>query len=245
MSLFMPTSDGESGHKNSRARYFLLLIVLLAAVLIFMQIYLPRVTAKHIAQNLQDEWGMDFEPTVKVKVLPFSKIWRGYFDELVIRGHQTVAAGILIEQWEIHLYDVQIKESEMGQQEFDFQEGKGYADITEKAIEDYLVAVSPVILDQRISITDDHIFYSGSWKSGIVKISFSVTGMPYISEESKIRMAMDRITIGPFEVPGMIRDITESFELDLLPVEGETMFAGFAVSDVALSEGVIRISLLK
>ena len=245
MSSSMPTYDGGFDQKNKRRPVAPVLITVLLVAAIGMQLLLPIVTANRIAERIESEWGIGSRPNVTVRAIPFFKIWMGQFDELVIQGNQMNASGLEIEEWEMHLKDVSIREPAEGLHNFTFEEGNGYARVNELAIENYLKASTAGIIRPRVLVTEDYIFYSGQWEGSIINISFSVTGFPYVDDAGDIRLRIDRITVGPFDIPGMIRDITESFVIQFLPQDQGLFVEEFILTEIRLAEGSLQMFFIK
>ena len=245
MNSSMPTSDGGSVRKNKGIRMGLLLLLVIVGGLIIMQFLLPVYTAQQIGQRIQKDLEIDTLPNVTAKAFPFYKIWQGRFDQLVIRCGGTEFSDLLVEEWEIQMLDVHVVPDTDGEMKLEFAAGSGYALVSEFAVESYLRKHAAEIANPKIVITPDHIFYSGQWDSGIVRISFSADGYPYIGDNGDIRLKFERITVGPFDIPDMVREITESFLVNLVPKQENSFFTDMSISDIHLQDGHIRIEFAK
>jgi uncharacterized protein YpmS len=245
MNSSMPTSDGGSAHKNRVNRVVRMSGLLLAVTLIGLQFILPWQTGQRIAEKIQNDWEISSRPTVKVEAFPFFKIWQGRFDQLVIAGSNTVFSDILIDEWEMRMQDVSIIADKEDRPEMKFVSGSGFAVISESAVGDYLKTYATNITDPKVVIHEDSITYVGHWNSGIIRVSFSATGYPYINDRGEVRLELERITVGPFDIPGMVRDITESFLLSSFANQPEFLFAEMKITEIILSEGHLRIVLIK
>jgi hypothetical protein len=245
MNSSMPTSDGGSARKNNGNRFILLLLLMLIGGLVTMQFLLPVYTAQQIGQRLQTDLEIDTRPNVRVKAFPFYKIWQGRFDQLVIHCGETEFSDLMVEEWEIQMLEVNVVPDTDEEMVMEFAAGRGYALVSESAVESSLRKHAAKIVNPKVVITADHILYSGQWDSGIVRISFSANGYPYISDNGDIRLHLERITVGPFDIPDMVREITESFLVNLVPKQEDFFFTGMKISDIGLMDGRMRIDFTK
>jgi hypothetical protein len=210
-----------------------------------MQLLLPVYTGQQIADQLRSEWGIEGKASATVKAFPFFKIWRGEMDSLLLRGEMTRFSDVMVDEWEIDMQGVRFQPDSQEEISLEFAAGRGYARISESSVQDFLGKHSADIENPRVVIRSDQILYSGQWDSGIIRISFSAAGYPYVDETGNIRLRLERISVGPFDIPYMIRDITESFLLGYLPDQEQLLIAQMRITEINLTDGAMRIELRK
>ncbi len=241
MNSSTPSYDGRSAGSKQRERLIAVIVFMGITVFMVMQWIVPEMTANRIANQFKTQWKMDAEPEVRVSAFPFFSIWQGQIERIEIQGGNTSFSDIQVDEWQLDLHDVSVDSDPANDGGFSFETGTGYARITENALQQYIRTHSGNISSPRVVIFDEYIFYGGQWESGIIDISFSTRGYPYVHESGEIRLNIESITIGPFDIPGMIREITESFIIELIPDNRPTVFAGMAVTEIMLQEGFIQI----
>ncbi len=245
MNSSMPTSAGVSARRNKGIRNVQAFGLLLVAVLVGLQFVLPWYTGRQIGQMIRSEWELESQPSVTVSAFPFYKIWQGKFDELVLRGESAVFSDILVDNWEMRMQNVTVSALDDQTQGMSFNTGTGFVVISESALEDYLIAHANRIANPKVVIHEEYILYSGQWNSGIIRVSFSATGYPYTNENGEVCLELERITVGPFDIPGMVREITESFLLNCFEDQQEFIFSEMRIAEIMLGEGSMRIELIK